>query len=50
MTNLDIGVALVERFRNIAEEDGNVIFRMLGDQGIENGASDVASPASAFLQ
>jgi hypothetical protein len=41
-----VGVALAEGFGYIAEEHCDHVLRMLGDKCIEDGATDVASPAS----
>jgi hypothetical protein len=46
-SNICLGVALAEGFRNTAEEDGDFVLRMLGDECIENSASNVASTTSS---
>jgi hypothetical protein len=46
-SNIYLGVALAEGFRNTAEEDGDFVLRMLGDKCIENSASNIASTTSS---
>jgi hypothetical protein len=43
-SNIRLGVVLAEGFRNTAEEDGDVLLRMLG---IENSAPNVAGTTSS---
>ena len=40
--DVDLGVALAEGLGDVAEEDGDVVFRVFVDECVEDGATDVA--------